>query len=143
MTTLMPKRTNNLNLNNKISSLHKKSNSSKHTNLMKYSILLSIWTLIIISKRILYLQKKVMKDRRNNFEQVFYSKTYWKVKSSYPSMTLKASHILIFGSKIFSIFHSFALLFGSLNSFKTKIQKIKFCFKELRLENLSNQSLLA
>lgn len=77
MATLMPKRTNNnLNLNSKISLLHNKSNSSKHTNLMKYSTLLSIWTLIIISKKILYLQKKVMKDRRNNFEQVFYSKTY-------------------------------------------------------------------
>lgn len=146
MTTLIPKRTNkklNLNNNNKLSSLHNKSNSSEHMNLMKYSTLLSIWTLTIISKRILYLQKRVMKDRRNNFEQVFYSKTYWKVKSSYQSMILKGSHILIFGSKIFSTFHFFALLFGCLSNFKTKIQKIKFCFKEQQLVNLSNQSLLA
>ena len=78
LTHKMPKQTNkNLNLNNnKISSLPNKSNLSKHINLMKYSTHSSIWTLTIISKRILFLPKKVIKDQLNNSGQVFCSKIY-------------------------------------------------------------------
>lgn len=115
---------------------HNNRNSFKHTNPMSSLTLLSTSTLNTTSKRTSFLLRNPMRNQLNNSEQASYFRTCWRVRSPFPCMILRGSRTLICGWRTCLMWCSFVLLYGFLRSWRRRILRIRFFYKELQQESL-------